>query len=342
MWASLLIAACKSDSAGPPPVLASCVAPQGDVLTLAVGEYCAIDPAALQGPLKFPANASATDSAEYLLVPQSATGTADANGPFTLHSATVTPVAPFPASNPLFAVRSATAQRFDAFLRRAEASGVFGTPERMAPAGPARVPAPAAPPVVGEMRNFKICGDLSCSSFPTVTAIAKSVQAHIALFVDTLAPANGLTQADLDSVATLFASQLYAVDTTAFGRESDIDNNGVVIVLMTPRVNQLVSASACAASGFVAGFFFGYDITPGADSRSNHGEIFYSLVADPSATLSCAHSVTSVKHLIPVTFIHEFQHMISFNQHVLVRRGPAEVLWLNEGLSHFAEELGGR
>jgi hypothetical protein len=43
-----------------------------------------------------------------------------------------------------------------------------------------------------------------------------------------------------------------------------------------------------------------------------------------------------------VTFIHEFQHMISFNQHVLVRNGSTEVMWLNEALSHIAEELGGR
>src|SRR2546430_11672353 len=34
--------------------------------------------------------------------------------------------------------------------------------------------------------------------------------------------------------------------------------------------------------------------------------------------------------------------MISYNQHVLVRRGQAEILWLNEGLSHYAEERGGR
>ena len=34
--------------------------------------------------------------------------------------------------------------------------------------------------------------------------------------------------------------------------------------------------------------------------------------------------------------------MISFNQHVLVRDGDAEDTWLNEGLSHYAEELGGR
>ncbi len=78
------------------------------------------------------------------------------------------------------------------------------------------------------------------------------------------------------------------------------------------------------------------------DSRSNKGEVFYSIVADPTGTLSCAHTTTSVQRLVPVTFVHEFQHMISFNQHVLVRGGDAEVLWLNEGLSHYAEELGGR
>ena len=45
---------------------------------------------------------------------------------------------------------------------------------------------------------------------------------------------------------------------------------------------------------------------------------------------------------MPVTFIHEFQHMISFGQHVLVHGTNGEVLWLNEGMSHYAEELGGR
>src|SRR3989442_11099795 len=51
---------------------------------------------------------------------------------------------------------------------------------------------------------------------------------------------------------------------------------------------------------------------------------------------------TWVNSLVPVTFIHEFQHMISFGQHYLRRAGAPEVLWLNEGLSHFAEEMGGR
>jgi hypothetical protein len=44
---------------------------------------------------------------------------------------------------------------------------------------------------------------------------------------------------------------------------------------------------------------------------------------------------------VPVTFVHEFQHMISYYHHVLLRGGSSEALWLNEGMSHLAEELGG-
>jgi hypothetical protein len=57
---------------------------------------------------------------------------------------------------------------------------------------------------------------------------------------------------------------------------------------------------------------------------------------------SCAHRKSSVKTGTPPTFIHEFQHMISYNQHVLLRGGQGEVTWLNEGLSHIAEELGSK
>jgi hypothetical protein len=40
-----------------------------------------------------------------------------------------------------------------------------------------------------------------------------------------------------------------------------------------------------------------------------------------------------------VTFIHELQHMINFHQHVVLRAGSSEKTWLNEAMSHMAEEL---
>jgi hypothetical protein len=77
-----------------------------------------------------------------------------------------------------------------------------------------------------------------------------------------------------------------------------------------------------------------------SDPNSNKGEIFYSYIPDSLGTFSCAHTVLSVTQVVPGSFLHELQHMISFNQHVLVRRGAQEDVWLNEGLGQIAEELG--
>ena len=140
----------------------------------------------------------------------------------------------------------------------------------------------------------------------------------------------------------LFDSDLYGVATTAFGSESDVDRNGVVIVLFSPEVNRLTPTEQCASS-VITGYFFGIDIDPAfqTDPRSNRGEVFYAVAPDPAGTVTCTLSSDGVRRLVPVTFIHEFQHMISYYQHVLVRNASSEVLWLNEGLSHISEELAG-
>ena len=164
---------------------------------------------------------------------------------------------------------------------------------------------------------------------------------HIAIYVDTLAPAGGLDAADIDSLKTDFDTRLYEVDTTAFGRESDIDNNGVVIVLMTPAVNELVTASQCHQGGYIVGYFFAADLDPRYASEFNHGEIFYTIVADTAGTVSCTHSRAAVKLAVRPVFLHEFEHMINYVQHVLVRGGLPEETWLDEALAKRAEELGG-
>src|SRR5438552_15001254 len=94
---------------------------------------------------------------------------------------------------------------------------------------------------------------------------------HIALYVETAAPKPGLSQADLDALRAVFDTRLYEIDTTAFGRESDIDHNGVVIVLMTRTVNELVPAAECGG-GAVIGYFYGADIDPFWGPRYNNGE----------------------------------------------------------------------
>lgn len=329
----LAAAACSS---GTGPKIRQCTAADAPV-TLAVNEYVSIDPATVSGCSVFPATIT---SAEYLVVPQLTSGVPNQIATFRLGGDTILP-APSASIQP--AAGMGAAESFHTYLRLGDERRSWGfAPESAGPRP--RLSATANPPGMNSLRTFQVCAKTDCTRFDRVGARVRALKTKVAIYVDTLAPAGGLDSTALDSIATLFDQRLYVIDTLAFGHESDIDSNTVVLVLMTNTVNKLVTASECNTSGFVAGFFFGADLDPAFrnDSRSNKGEVFYSIVADPAATLSCAHSTTEVQSFVPVTFIHEFQHMISFGQHVLERNGSGEVLWLNEGFSHYAEELGGR
>jgi len=339
-----LASACTSDSSGPGK-LPSCGA-HGTQISLAVAAYTFIDPATDSGCVTFAANTS-PDTAEYLVLPWSAGGNPGSSAPFKLESAT--PLASI--SGPLFSLlpsnHGATPAAFDHFLRqvgrtrdytrlaRAAALAGGGGPQSSATNA-------ASPPTVGSARTFKVCSNFTCSAFDNVGAVVRAVGAHIAIYVDTLAPPPGLDTASLRSLRQEFDTLLYPLDTLTFGSISDIDSNSVVVVLMTNTVNKLVSKSRCSSSGFVAGFFFSGDLDPGASTLFNNGEVFYSIVADPGATLSCSHTAAEVIDGTPVTFTHEFQHMINFVEHVRVNGGQSEDGWLDEGLSKYAEEIAGR
>ena len=235
-------------------------------------------------------------------------------------------------------------QRFDGWLRAREhdlapAAAEVGRALRAerATAG-ARVEAAVTFPA---LRTFKTLTNIDGTNFSTVTASLRYVGQNIVIYQDTAAPANGFTDTELQSFGNLFDQTLYPIDTAAFGSPSDIDANGKVIVLMTPKVNALVSATTCSQDqSFVTGYFFGFDLGSRDSTRSNRGEVFYTFTPDPTGRYSCAHSVADVERIVPATFIHELQHMISFGSHVLQRGGADEEVWLNEGLSIIAEELG--
>ena len=198
-------------------------------------------------------------------------------------------------------------------------------------------------PAVGSVRAFQVLSNAAGTASKTVGARLTYAGSDVLIYVDTLAPANGFTATQLQSFGALFDQTLYPIDTGAFGPPTDVDQNGHVIMLMSPVVNSLTSATDCTTQGFIAGFFNEEDLGGGtADPNSNNGEIFYSIVPDPNGTASCAHSVDDVSFSVPATFVHELQHLISFSQHVVVHNGDPEYGWLDEGLSIVAEELGSR
>jgi hypothetical protein len=245
------------------------------------------------------------------------------------------------ALSPPAAAPQGTNLQFDQFLRqterqlaplaRAEAS-VRGSDLSFATVIP-------QPPALGSLRAFKVVAATDGSRFSDVGARVKYIGDHLLMYVDTVG--QGFSDPDYAALGKQFDTDLYPVDVNAFGSESDIDGNGRIIVLFTPVVNSLVPKDQCGSNGYVAGFFYGNDLVTQAPN-SNKGEIFYALIPDSSGTYSCQHTALAVKSLLPDTYIHEFQHMISFNQHVLARGGNVEETWLNEGMSHIAEELGSK
>jgi hypothetical protein len=200
--------------------------------------------------------------------------------------------------------------------------------------------AAVAPPAVGSIRTFHVASSFTVNTWATVGARLAYAGANVLVYIDTLAPGGGFTGAQLNAFGALFDQTLYPIDTAAFGPPTDLDNNGRVIMLMTPTVNADSPAATCNSQGFVAGFFDSGDFDGPTDPNSNQGEIFYSIVPDSAAKFSCAHSVADVGFDVPGTFMHEMQHLINYSQHVVVSGGGQSSSWLDEGMSIVAEELG--
>lgn len=202
--------------------------------------------------------------------------------------------------------------------------------------GPALLRTPEPPPL-GTIRSFTAVSSLDGTRFAPVTARLRFAGNRVLVYDDTAAV--GLSQGQLLALARQMDGDLYNTAVSAFGAESDVDGNGRVIVLFTPVVNALVAAQDCVQRGFVTGFFHPPDLIE-RNGRGNRGEVFYAYVPDSAGRYSCAHTETEVVRTLQGTWLHELQHLISFNQHVLARGGEAEEPWLNEGLSQIAEELG--
>jgi len=301
--------------------------------------------------------------ASYLLVPELATGDVPiASTAYTLGSpnaatSQVLTSAPLLSRAPTITPgtmalrtdnRPGRRQRsFDAELRAADrrmvTRGPGGRAQRsLGITGPAKV---QVAPDVGSIRPFRVIATTDTAAttvFKTVNARLAYVGTNILLYVDTLTSANGFATGDLSGIGNLFDQTLYPIDINAFGQPSDIDQNGHLIMLMTPVVNALVTKADCQKDGYIAGFFTGYDLAS-SSTDSNQGEVFYTVAPDPSGVSSCAHTVADIEFTVPATFLHEVQHLINFSQHVIVHNASEpEEGWLDEGLSIVAEELGSR
>jgi hypothetical protein len=188
-----------------------------------------------------------------------------------------------------------------------------------------------------------------CRDFLSVRGVVRAVSTRANIVEDITQPAGALSNNDYRAIAQEFDALIFPVDTQWFGAPTDLNADGRVTIFYTPEVNRLTPAGS---QSIVGGFFFGGDLLrrsdyPGSNdcrNQTNEQEIFYMLAPDPNGTINGNPRTTAgVRQVTRGTIAHEFQHMI--NQSVR-QYNPAvkafETTWLNEALSHFAEEAVGR
>ncbi|MBI4237365.1 MAG: hypothetical protein HY696_02955 [Deltaproteobacteria bacterium] len=194
--------------------------------------------------------------------------------------------------------------------------------------------------VVGDERAFRVISNLnSVSQYAEPTGEVRCVGDNVVFFVDTAVSRRSaaLTDADIETLCRRFDRQLEK-EVGLFGAPSDINDDGKVSVFLTPQVNRL----GASGGGIITGFFFANDLLARAERNpvSNEQEIIYLLVPDPDGDYGVPIGRDlALQNLIPAVLVHELQHAINYNQHVLAGEGAPEESWLNEGLSHLAEDL---
>ncbi len=211
-------------------------------------------------------------------------------------------------------------------------------------------------PSVGETQEFlfAIQQDLSVSCTDTAAVITASVRAvgdHFAILRDTQGP-GWFTAADYSQMLATLEDVIHPVNAGYFGETADIDGNERVLVLITEETNKLSKANGLT---FLAGFFVPSDLSDSGTgsggggvgspcATSNEAEILYLLAPDPDGDFGRRHTVDFARENVVSVSSHELQHLISAEQRLIFGAGgfgDLEEVWVDEGLSHLAEELGG-
>ena len=312
--------------------------------------------------------AASTSASQLLFIAANANSTTDQLGSFTvsLQNGTAASVA---TPEALFGGRLSAEMRqvvqsleerdeLETHIRQAEARLVRAIPPRPAAsvsdetAQRPKRSVLALTMAVGDTITYRVPNVLVtdlCNNYATVRGVVKAIGKKAQIVQDVNA-ATTFTAADFTAIATEFDDLIFKTDTSWFGTPTDINKDGRITILYTPEVNKFTKKGS---NSYIGGFFWGGDLFTKEDyaraqppiqcPQTNEQEIFYLLAADPAGAFGDARSTALVRQATRGTIAHEFQHMINqgirqFNQGA----DPFEVDWMNEGLSHFAEEAVGR
>ena len=246
-------------------------------------------------------------------------------------------------ARPTFDLRSA----FDARLRtsaRAELTPLIQGARSAQTTAASFDPIPSSV-TIGQVLRLNTNSSSACSNPLYRGGRVAAISSRTIVVADTANPLQGFSDAQYQSIAVTFDTLVDPLDRLTFGEPSDIDKNGKIMIFFTRAVNELTPQGS---STFIGGFFHERDLFPTSSTPtleacvgSNVGEMFYMLVPDPSGTINGNRRDTAfVRRLTIGTISHEYQHLINASRRLYVNNADSfEESWLNEGLSHIAEEL---
>ncbi|WP_420125806.1 IPT/TIG domain-containing protein [Longimicrobium sp.] len=205
---------------------------------------------------------------------------------------------------------------------------------------------PVEPPLTRTIRVANINSNSFCNSYYEVTATRVYYAGKLAIYEDDATPAalrasaNAAMATYYQKIGDEFNADMEPVIRNNFGdplaRDASTDNNGVVVALFTPVINNNFNG--------VAGFVVSCDQYPNAAGNlsSNFGEVFYAYQPTDPGTGYNTFTPDSWYRSIRATFIHETKHVASYVARVVNGTGNWEAGWLEEGTARHSEELWAR
>jgi len=337
----VVAAGCSADSIGAPPVGFS-LPPQSTVLSLAPGSFATLSGVQAVAPVDIPA---ADETQTYLVAIQNASDAASGPLPLRMTVRRLSLIRPSRGAAEPGTLAGSTvprAPRGRPMLDRWYRSGEIGFRREMRRQLAGVRPAPVvrgAAPIVGQTLGFRSPVDAggslaACESTERVTGVVRAVSPRFAIVEDT-AVSGKISSSEYAAFLAEAESFVLPISDAYFGVPSDVDGNGVVIVLVTAAVNRLGAA----------GFFAASDLAAVEDCRtSNEGEVLWVVAPDPAGRFGGALPTGLIKDRLLGVLTHELQHLVHAGRRTFeagAALGSVDEPWLNEGLSHIAEEVTG-
>lgn len=141
---------------------------------------------------------------------------------------------------------------------------------------------------------------------------------------------NQISDAQAIRIGQEFDNNIYPLMTTNFGEESDLDNNNKINILIYDIKDNFGDTNV-----FTQGYFNPMDLYD--VEGSNNGEVLY-IDTYPTMDITDSYGNQGIENLYTV-IVHEFQHMISFNEKTIKGDAGSLDTWIDEGLSMAAEQL---